>query len=94
MQRILPQQHLISPATRLFSPPSDLLGEVQATLAAIADLDCCYAMDQERGALNSSADAAQSSLGVERERRHRQQRDYYVQRLNELERRMLALRGW
>jgi hypothetical protein len=77
-----------------FSPPDDLLGEIQATLAAMADLECRYAMDQEQSKLGSGPDVARQDLCVERERRHQKERERYVQRLNELEHRMQAFRGW
>jgi hypothetical protein len=86
-----PQQHIASPAMKQFSLPDDLLGEIQATLAAMADLECRYTMDQERSKLGSSPDAARQDLCVERERDHQQERARYVQRLDELEHRMQAL---
>ena len=79
---------------RRFYPPDDLLGEIQATLAAMADLECRSEMDQEQSQLGSVADASRRDVYAEREKRHQQARERYVQRLNELECRVQALGGW
>jgi hypothetical protein len=94
VHRNLLQQHIASPAVRRFYPPDDLLGEIQATLAAMADLECRYKMDQEQSQLGSVADASRRDVCAERERLHQQAREHYVQRLNELEYRVQALGGW
>ena len=94
MQRNLLRQPIASPAMRQFYPPDDLLGEIQATLAAMADLECRYEMDQEQSQLSSVADASRRDVCAEREKRHQQARERYVQRLNELEYRVQALGGW
>ena len=94
MQRNLLQHPIASPAMRRFYPPDDLLGEIQATLAAMADLECRYEMDQEQSQLSSVADTSRRDVCAEREKRHQQAREHYVQRLNELEYRVLALGGW
>ena len=85
---------IASPAMRRFYPPDDLLGEIQATLAAMADLECRYEMDQEQSQLGSVADASRRDVCAEREKHHQQARERYVQRLNELEYRMKAPGGW
>ena len=94
MHRNLLQPHIASPAMRRFYPPDDLLGEIQATLAAMADLECRYEMDQEQSQLGSVADASRRDVCAEREKHHQQAREHYVQRLNELECRVQALGGW
>jgi hypothetical protein len=76
------------PAMRISCHSDDLLSEIQATLAALADLECSYEIDQERLKQSSSTDAAWQHLRVERERRHRQEREPYVQRLNQFHHRM------
>jgi hypothetical protein len=79
---------------RRFYPPDDLLGEIQATLSAMADLECRYEMDQEQSELGSVADASRRAGCAERAKHHQQARERYVQRLNELQYRMKAAGGW
>jgi hypothetical protein len=94
VQRNLLQLPIALPAVRRFYPPDGLLGEIQATLAAMADLECRYEMDQEQSQLSSVADASGRDVCAEREKHHQQAREHYVQRLNELEYRVQALGGW
>ncbi|ANY84621.1 hypothetical protein BB934_41330 (plasmid) [Microvirga ossetica] len=94
MQRNLLRQPIASPAMRRFYPPDDLLGEIQATLAAMADLECRYEMDQEQSKLGSVAEASRHAVCAEREKHHQEARRRYVQRLNELESRVQAPGGW
>ena len=94
MQRNLLQHPIASPAMRRFYPPDDLLGEIQVTLAAMADLECRYEMDQEQSKLGSVVDASRRAVCAEREKHHQQARERYVQRLNELEYRMKTPGGW
>ncbi len=77
------------PAMRVFWPSDDVLGEIQATLAALADLDCNYQMDQEQ--MKQGADAARHHLYIEREKRYQQEREPYIQRLNQLEQSVRSL---
>jgi hypothetical protein len=88
------QPPTIFPAIQMIWPSDDLLGEIQATLAAMADLECRYEMDQEQSQLGSVADASRRDVCAERERLHQQAREHYVQRLNELEYRVQVLGGW
>jgi hypothetical protein len=71
-------------------PSDDLLGEIQAALPALADLDCHYEADQERINQASAEKNTRQYLCVERETQYRQVRKPYVERLNELEHRMRA----
>jgi len=84
MQRTMSRQ----PTTSLIMPwlwsPDDLLGEGQAVLAALADLECRYAGEP------SAADMGEPER-AERERRHQQEREPYLRRLNALESRIQAL---
>ena len=66
-------------------PSDDLLGEIQATLSALADLECSHEIDQERLKQGLHTDVAWQHLRVERERQHQQEREPYLQRLNQLE---------
>jgi len=94
VQRNLLQHPITSPAMSRFYPPDDLLGEIQVTLAAMADLECRYEMDQEQSKLGSVVDASRRAVCAEREKHHQQARERYVQRLNELEYRMKTPGGW
>jgi outer membrane protein TolC len=76
---------------RIPCPSDDLLGEIQATLAALADLECSYEIDQERLKQGSLTDVAWQHLRVERERRHQQECEPYMQQLNQLQHRMRIL---
>jgi DNA anti-recombination protein RmuC len=69
----------------------ELLSEVQATLAALADLECSYEQDQERLRRASTTEAAAQHIRAELEKRHQQEREAYAQRLDQLEHRMQAL---
>ena len=66
-------------------PSDDLLGEIQATLSALADLECSHEINQERLKQGLHTDVAWQHLRVERERQHQQEREPYLHRLNQLE---------
>ncbi len=85
MQRDIPSQ-VASPTMRRFLSSDDLLGEIQATLSALADLECRYQIEKEQLKQRSEAASAMKHLCSERESRHRQERERYLHRLNELER--------
>jgi hypothetical protein len=72
----------------------DPLGEIQTALAALADLECRYEMDREQLKLGSGSASAKEHLWAERESRHHRERELYVHRLSELERRMGARFSW
>ena len=91
MRRKLLQKRATLLAARMIWSTDDLLGELQGTLAALADLECCYEADLERLKQGSEIDAARRHLYGERERRHQQEREPYIQRLNQLEHRVRAL---
>jgi hypothetical protein len=74
----------------MFSSSDDLLGEIHTTLAALADLECRYQIDQERLKQGSEMTSARERLTAERASRHHQEREPYIHRLNELEQRMRA----
>ena len=84
MQRDIPSQ-VASPTMRRFLSSDDLLGEIQATLSALADLECRYQIEEQ---LKQSSEAASATkyLCSERASRHHQEREPYLHRLNELER--------
>jgi hypothetical protein len=94
MQRNIPLQPVVSPTMRMFWSSDDLLGEIQDTLAALADLECRHQMDQERLKQGAKPASEEERLWAECESRHQQEREPYLHRLNELERRMRALTGY
>jgi hypothetical protein len=94
MQHNSSPQDVASPTMQLFGTSDDLLGEVQTALAALADLECRYAMDREQLKLGSGSASAKEHLWAERESRHHREREPYVHRLSELERRMGARSSW
>ena len=94
MQRNIPLQPVALPTMRMFWSSDDLLGEIQAALAALADLECRHQIEQERLRQGSKPASEGERLCAERESRHQQEREPYVHRLNELERRMRALTGY
>jgi hypothetical protein len=91
MQRNISLQPVVSPTMRMFWSSDDLLGELQDTLAALADLECRHQIEQERLRQGSEPASEGERLCAERESRHHQEREPYLHRLNELERRMRAL---
>jgi hypothetical protein len=82
------QPPTIFPAIQMIWPSDDLLGEIQATLAALADLECSFEQDQERLRHGSTMDETGQHLQAEREKRHQREREPYVQHLSQLEQRM------
>jgi hypothetical protein len=85
MQRNIPSQ-VASPTMRRFLSSDDLLGEIQATLSALADLECGYQIEEEQLKQSSETASVKKHLCSERENRHHQEREPYLHRLNELER--------
>jgi hypothetical protein len=86
MQRNIPLQQVASPTMRRFMSSDDLLGEIQATLSALADLECRYQIEEEQLKQSSKTASAMRHLCSERESRRHQEREPYLHRLNELER--------
>jgi hypothetical protein len=94
MQRNIRLQPVVSPTMRMFWSSDDLLGELQDTLAALADLECRHQIEQERLRQGSEPASTRERFCAERESRHQQEREPYLHRLNELERRVRALTGY
>jgi hypothetical protein len=65
--------------------PDDLLGELQATLAALADLEVQYEMDRERLAAWDGPEAIKKRFTAQLEEHHQRDREPYVQRLADLQ---------
>ncbi|MPR11540.1 hypothetical protein [Microvirga tunisiensis] len=85
--KVLTRQ-IVSAATQAFWSPDDLLGEIQATLAALADVEYRYERDRERLMQQLGPDAVFQPLWAERERRYEAEREPYRRRVEQLQRRM------
>jgi len=81
-------RRIVSAATQAFWSPDDLLGEIQTTLAALADVEYRYERDRERLVQRLSPDAVLQPLWAERGRRYEAEREPYQRRLERLQRRM------
>ncbi|WP_048710610.1 hypothetical protein [Microvirga massiliensis] len=73
-----------------FWSSGDLLHELQATLAALADIECRYERDWERIEQWPNSEAERARLRAERESRHSREREPYVGKLDTLQQRMRA----
>ena len=80
-------RQIVSAATAFWSP-DDLLGEIQTTLAALADVEYRYERDRERLVQRLGPDAVLQPLWAERERRYDAEREPYRYRLEQLQRRI------
>jgi hypothetical protein len=67
--------------------PDDLLPQLQKTLGALADVELRYEAARER----LGHEAGRTSAEVELEARYRREREPYVQRLEQLQRRIRLL---
>ncbi len=88
MRRSIFSQHVALPTMSTFGYSDDLLGEIQTALAALADLECRYEVDWEQLKLGSESASVRERRCAERESRYHREREPYVHRLSELERRM------
>ena len=71
--------------------PSDLLSDIQATLAALADIRMQYEIDQERLQACNSLKAVKQQFAAQLEERYLRDREPYDQRLAALHHQMLTL---
>ena len=81
-------RQIVSAATQVLWSPDNLLGEIQVTLAALADIEYRYERDRERLMQRLGPDAVFQPLWAERERRYEAEREPYRRRLEQLQRRM------
>jgi hypothetical protein len=81
-------RQIVSAATQVLWSPDDLLGEIQATLAALADVECRYEQDRERLVQRFGPDAVKQRLWVGREKRHQAEREPYQRKVEQLQRRV------
>ena len=81
-------RQIVSAATQVLWSPDNLLGEIQVTLAALADIEYRYERDRERLMQRLGPDAVFQPLWAERERRYEAEREPYRRKLEQLRRRM------
>ena len=70
--------------------PENLLPQLQATLAAVADLKARYDIELEQLAGRSESDDMRTQMAADLEARFQAEREPFVQRLAELHHRMMA----
>ena len=68
--------------------PENLLSQLQAILAAVADLEARYDIECEQLAGRSESEAASTQVAADLEARFQAEREPFVQRLAELHHRM------
>ena len=71
--------------------PADLLPDLQSTLGALAEIDCCYAAERDRLNQQSCSADAKRSLPTELDRRHEAGREPYVRQLSEIQHRIAVV---
>ena len=74
----------LAPSTQAPWSPDDLLAELQATLAALADLEALYKTDRERLDAWDGPEAIKQKFTAQLEERHQRDREPCVQRLADL----------
>ena len=70
--------------------PENLLPQLQATLAAVADLEARYDIEREQLTGRSESEAVRTQVAADLEARFQAEREPFVQRLAELHHRMMA----
>jgi hypothetical protein len=91
MPRSSAAQRPLAPLTQSPRYPSDLLADIQATLAALADIKMQYEIDQEQLQACTSLKAIKQQFATQLEERYVRDREPYDQRLAALHHQMLAL---
>ena len=91
MPRSSAAQRPLAPLTPAACNPSDLLSDIQATLAALADIKMQYEIDQEQLQACTSLKAVKQRFASQLEERYLRDREPYDQRLAALHHRMLAI---
>ena len=93
MPRSSAAQRLLAPLTQTSCYPDDLLCNIQATLAALADIELRYSVDQEQLQMWAGPQAIKERFAAQIEERYQRERGPYDQRLAALRDRMLAMMG-
>jgi hypothetical protein len=94
MPRSSATQRSLTPRTHTSIYPDDLLCNIQATLAALADIEVQYRLDQEQLQAWTGPEAIKERFAAQIEERYQRDRGVYDQRLAALRERMLAITGF
>jgi hypothetical protein len=94
MPRSSAAQRFLAPSTHASFYPDDLLCDIQATLAALADIEVRYRVDQEQLQAWMGPEAIKERFAAQIEERYQRDRGLYDQRLAALRERMLAITGF
>ncbi len=91
MPRSSAAQRPFEPLTHTSFYPDDLLCDIQATLAALADIELQHRADQEQLQAWAGPEAIKERFAAQIEERYQRERGLYDQRLIALRDRMLAM---
>ena len=91
MPRSSATQRPLAPLTRTSGYPDDLLSDIQATLAALADIEVQYRVHQEQLQAWTGPEAIKERFAAQIEARYQRERGLYDQRLAALRHQMLAM---
>ena len=91
MPRSSATQRSLAPLTRTSGYPDDLLSDIQATLAALADIEVQYRVHQEQLQAWTGPEAIKERFAAQIEERYQREREPYDQLLAALHHRMLAI---
>ena len=93
MPRSSAAQRSLAPLTQASFYPDDLLCNIQATLAALADIEVRYRVDQEQLQAWTGPETIKEQFAAQIEARYQRERGLYDQRLAAFRDRMLAMMG-
>ncbi len=96
MPRSSAAPRLLAPSTQSPWHADELLAQLQATLAALADIEVQYEMDRERLEAWAGPETIKQKFAAQLEERHQRDREPYVQWLADLQNRaktIMALHG-
>ena len=93
MPRSSATQRPLAPRTLTSCYPDDLLCNIQATLAALADIEVRYRVDHEQLQAWAGPETIKERFAAQIEERYQGERGLYDQQLAALRDRMLAMMG-
>lgn len=83
-------QEPFAPLAQAACYPDDLLDEIQTALAALADVEVRYEIDRKHIVAWTGLGSFQKRFAAQLEERHQRDREPYVQRLSDLQHRIIA----
>jgi len=93
MPRSSAAQRLLAPLTQTSGYADDLLSDIQATLAALADIEVQYRADHEQLQAWTGPETIKERFAAQIEERYQREREPYDHLLAALHQRMLAMMG-